>query len=148
MDDALAMRLVERVGDLAGNPQHIVGRQRSFLQPRGERLALEQFHDEEIDLVATLARRSAFGAKAADVIQHADVGMVELRNRPGFALEPCLELRIARGVRGENLDSDHALEPRVTGAIDLAHASRPQRAKNFVRTQTRSSTQRHAGIMH
>ena len=41
MDDALAVRLVERVGDLGRDRQRLVERQRPFSQARGQRLALE-----------------------------------------------------------------------------------------------------------
>ena len=41
MDDPLAVRLVERVGDLDGSLECLIERQRSLGQPLGQRLALQ-----------------------------------------------------------------------------------------------------------
>ena len=41
MDDALPMRLVERVGDLGRDRQRLVERQRALLQARRQRLPVE-----------------------------------------------------------------------------------------------------------
>ena len=41
MDDALAVRLVERVGDLAGDGQRLVERQRALLEARRQRVPVE-----------------------------------------------------------------------------------------------------------
>ena len=84
MDDPAAMRAVERVGDLRSPySQHVGQRQRAAREPVGERLALEQLHDQEVD------------AFVADVVERADVRMVELRDRLRLALEAQLELRVA-----------------------------------------------------
>ena len=44
------------------------------------------------------------------------------------------------GSRGESrrqrLDRDHAVEPRVAGAIDLAHAARAERRQDLVVAET------------
>ena len=67
MDDALAMRLVERVGDLDRDLERIGKLQRSVSrEPVGERLPLQVFHDEEVDPVL-----------GADVVERADVWMVQ-----------------------------------------------------------------------
>ena len=49
MDDAVAMRLVERVGDLAREIDRLIDRQRSLLETVRQRLALEVLHDEVPD---------------------------------------------------------------------------------------------------
>jgi hypothetical protein len=46
MDDALAMRVVERVGDFTGDFQSLVERERPFLEARGQGLTLEMRHDQ------------------------------------------------------------------------------------------------------
>ena len=76
MNDALAMRFVERVGNLGSNLQRLIERQRPFLEARGERLALEMRHDQVVRAV-----------DAANVVDAADVRMVQRGDRPGLALE-------------------------------------------------------------
>src|SRR5262249_58468846 len=46
-------------------------------------------------------------------------------------------------VRGQDLDRDQAVEPRVARAIDLAHAARASGAENFVGTETGSGREGH-----
>ena len=86
MDHASAMRAVERLGDLRAVLENIGQRQRAALEPVGERLALEQLHDQIV---------------IADVVKRADVRMVELRDRLRFALEPQFELRVLPRARRE-----------------------------------------------
>ena len=57
--------------------QRLVERQRPLREPLGERLAFEELHDQVV------ARPSA-----ADVVERADVGMRELRDRSRLTLEP------------------------------------------------------------
>ena len=76
MHDPLAMRVVERVGDLDAISQRLFDRQRPLRQPVEQRFTLEQLHDEELRL-----------AFVADVVEGADMGMGELRHRPRLALE-------------------------------------------------------------
>ncbi len=95
VDDALPMRLVERVGDLDAVAQDLLGRQRAFAEAVGERLALEVLHDEVVGV-----------ALAPDVVERADVRMRELRDRLRLALEAMARLLAGREVGGENLDGD------------------------------------------
>ena len=76
MDDAVAMRLVERVGDLGRDRQRLVERERPFLEPRGQRLALEMRHDKEERAI-----------DAADIVDAADVRMVQRGDGARLALE-------------------------------------------------------------
>jgi hypothetical protein len=47
VDDALLVRRVERAGDLDRDRERLVDRQRPLRDPLGERLAFDQFEDEE-----------------------------------------------------------------------------------------------------
>ena len=59
MDDARAMRRVERARDLNRDPQRLLERQRAFRQSIGERLAFDQFQDQRVDAaVALFSQRS------------------------------------------------------------------------------------------
>ena len=60
---------------------------------------------------------------AADVVDRQDVGVAERRDDAGFALEARERLRVVGETLGEHLDRDVALQPRVPGAIHLAHSA-------------------------
>ena len=88
MNDAVAMSRVECVGDLRGDAHDLIERQTPFLEPGGERLAVQQRHDNEM-------RAGGF----ADVEDAADVWMVERSDHPGLALEPDAGVGVFRNVR-------------------------------------------------
>ncbi len=86
------------------------------------------YHDDEVDRWAVDARRSI----AADVVQHADVRMIERRDRLRLTLES-----LARGDVGgqsgrEHLDRNDAIEPRVAASIHLAHPAGADCIEDFV----------------
>jgi hypothetical protein len=112
MNDAGAMRTVERVGDLNADTERFVQFQRSLLQPPFERFTLEVLQDQERGALVL-----------ADVVQRADVWVIELRNRPGFAIEALAEPGIGRHRGRQHLYCDDAIEPGVAGFVDLAHAA-------------------------
>ena len=65
----------------------------------------------------------------ADVVERADVRMIERRDRAGFALEALGERAL------DGLDGDVAIEPDVVGAIDVAHAAGSGGVDDFVRSE-------------
>ena len=69
MDDVLAVRLVERVGNLAGDPEHLLQREGFPAQRLLEGVTLEVLHDEELHRAA--AARGI--GSLADVVESADV---------------------------------------------------------------------------
>ena len=72
-----AMRAIERRGDLeAPYSTRLFGRERALGKPRRQRLAFEVFHHQEVDALV-----------AADVVQGADVRMVQRRDGARLALE-------------------------------------------------------------
>ena len=113
MHHALSMSLVQRVGDLDGVPQSLVERQGTFLQPVGQRLTLEVLHDQEVDPVLF-----------TDVMERADVRMIQARDRTGLALEALLELGMVGEVSRKHFDGDGAIEPGVFGFVDFSHSAR------------------------
>ena len=82
MHDALAVRAIERVGDLGSVTQRLIQRQRSLGQPVRERLPFQQLHDEVLGSVLM-----------PHVVERADVRMGELRDRLRLALEALERLR-------------------------------------------------------
>ena len=73
-------------------------------------LALDQLHREEVDAVGLL-----------DGVHRHDVRVVEGRDRARFLLEACEAVGVAGHRRGQHLKGHLTPEPRVGGAIDLAH---------------------------
>ena len=116
VDDALAMRGVERVGDVLAVAQHLVQRDRAARDPRLQRLALQQLHHHEL-LAGVLA----------DVVQRADVRMIERRDGARLAEEALHRLRLATRFLGQELDRDLAAQPQVLGGVDHAHAAAAER---------------------
>ena len=134
MDDAVAMRAVERVGDLGAVADHLVGRQRAARQPAGQRLAFQVLHDEKGDAVLL-----------ADVVEHADVRVVQRPDRPRFAVEPLAQLRVVGEDRREDLDGDRAVEPGVAGPVHLSHPAGPDWGNYLGRAQPGPWRERHHG---
>ena len=118
------MGAVERVGDLDREAEGLIDRNRAAGDAVGERLAVEKLHHQKIAL-----------AIATDVVERADVRMIEARDRARLALQSRAELRVRGELGGEDFHRDVAPEARVDGAIDLAHATRADRADDLVRTE-------------
>ena len=80
-----------------------------------KRLAIEELHgDERLALVLS------------DLVDRADVRVVERRCRLGFAPEAFQGLLVAGHVFGKELQSDETMEGRVLSFIDHAHAAAAQ----------------------
>ncbi len=86
MDDALSVRFVECVPGGDGGTKRLVERKRATLKPIRERLAFDALHHHEID-VHVVADLSAGALAKVDVVQGADVRVVQTRDRPRFLLE-------------------------------------------------------------
>ena len=91
-------------------------------QPLGQRLALQQLHHQ----VVQRELRWSIGRLLADVVQRADVGMVQGRHGACLAVEPLAKLRVGRQAVRQDLDGDRAVQPRVPRAVDLSHAARAE----------------------
>jgi hypothetical protein len=134
MDDALAVRVVERVGDLDGEAEHLFGRQRSPREAVIQCFALQILHDQELHALR-LRRVGVRHDGVADVEQCADVRMAQRRNRARLGVEP----RAASGplgeLGGEQFDRDRAFQARVAGLIDFAHSARADERDDLVRSK-------------
>ena len=108
VDDALVVRGFEAVGNLPGDLERLVERNRALLDPLRQRRTLDELHDQRAVL---------------DAVDRGDVRMVE----GGEHLRLAREARHARGVLGEvfgdQLDRDLSTELAVGGAIHLAHGA-------------------------
>ena len=95
MDNALLMRLLQSLRDFGANLKNLIKRQRVLCQAIGERLAFEIFHDQEVGAVL-----------GADVVQRADIRVLQRRNGPRFALHALFQFGIGGEMGGKNLDGD------------------------------------------
>jgi hypothetical protein len=59
----------------------------------------------------------------AEIVNGADVGMVQRRGSAGFQAKALEALRIASDVFGEKLESDRASEVGIFGFVDDAHSA-------------------------
>jgi hypothetical protein len=115
---------IERNRDVNGSCAAAAACNQPHLEPAGQRLALEVLHDE-------IRRAVLF----ADVVQRADVRVLELRDRARFTIEPLSELRIASKRGWKDFDGDDAIETRVAGLVDLTHAAGADGGLNLVRAE-------------
>ena len=99
---AIWIQVLEREGE----------RQRTTFQPLLERLSVNVLHDQVVNVIVI-----------ADVVERADVRMVQAGDDLGFALEAFPTGRIGREVFGKRLDGYGAVQARIDGAIHLAHAA-------------------------
>jgi hypothetical protein len=90
------------------------------------------FHHQEVDPVLV-----------ADVEDWADVGMAQRGNRLGLAFEPRLQIGVVGDVLGQDLDGDGAVEARIAGLVDLAHAARADLGGDTVRAERGTGLQGH-----
>ena len=93
MDNSGAVGLIEGICNLRTHLQNLIDWQRSFLKPLRQCLSFHAFHHKVVDAILL-----------TDVVQRADVRMVQARDSSCFTFEPLL----VRGVVGklrENLDA-------------------------------------------
>jgi len=121
--DALAVRGVERVGDLDGVFEQRLERERTRLQPVLQGLAAQHFHhDEMLSLVFR------------NLVDGADVGMVQSRRGPGFTAKTFEGLGIVGQFLGQKFERNPATEVEILRCVDNTHASAAQFLENAVVT--------------
>ena len=105
MDDAAFVRMGQSVGDLHPVADDTLRGQPVGGDERTEGLPLDMFHDDKgLALVFT------------DLVDGADVGMIQGRGGAGLLEEPGRGFRV---LLRQHLDGDRALERRVVSLIDL-----------------------------
>ncbi len=110
MDDALGVGGFQRLADLNAQVQDEIDLERLALDALRQRLPLHQLHhDERLSLVLP------------DLMNGADVRMVECRSRAGFAEEPIQRGLVPGGLLGEELEGDRAVQDRILRSVDDPH---------------------------
>src|SRR6185436_18727395 len=79
-------------------------------EPILQRRALQILHGDERAAVLL-----------ADVVDRADVGMVERRGGPGFTLKAAQGLGITRQIAGDELERHRTVQARIFGFVHHAH---------------------------
>ncbi len=110
VDDAGLVGGGERVGDLGTDLEQPLGGERLAGELLLQGLALHQLHDQKGRALVL-----------ADVVQRADVRMVQSGSGARFALEAGSRHLAAAQLLGEELQRDGPLEPGVLGLVDDAH---------------------------
>ena len=94
MHDAFGVRRLQRVGNLDGQRQQSFHLQRTSPDPLPQRHAIQKLHGDE---------GSSF--VLADLVNRADVGMIQRRRRPRFAPEALQRQRFPRRIFGKNFSA-------------------------------------------
>ena len=110
MDDALGMRRIERVGNLNSQVEQEVDRQRLAVDAMLERLPLEKLHREKGAAVVF-----------ANVVDRADIRMIEGRSGAGFAPEALQHRQLAADLVRQKLERHKAPQAGVFSLVDHPH---------------------------
>ncbi len=126
MHDAAVVRVLECVGDLAGELKRLIEGNRTAGNALRQRRPLDQLHYQRADVACVL-----------DAVQHGDVRMIHRGQHAGLALEARHAFGVAGEGRGQDFERDVAVELGVAGAVDFAHSAGAQfRADLIVRQFT------------
>ena len=103
---------IECVGDLECDLQHLAQWHAAADDAIFQSLAFEIFHGQKREALVF-----------ADIVNGANVWVIEGGGGAGFAAETIEGLRIVRGFFREEFQGDHALETGVFGFVNDAHAA-------------------------
>jgi hypothetical protein len=126
MDDTHLVGTVECGGDLYGVADRLIDRQRSAREPRRERLTLEKLHHEITNRHSSAIVSPRFGGRHcgfADIVEHADVRMVQRGDRARFSIETFASVHIVGHMRRQHFDGHGTAKPCVACRVDLPHSA-------------------------
>jgi hypothetical protein len=132
MYDSVTVCVVQRFRYFERMAQRLVDRKTTPRNSLCEALSFDVLEDEVGDPIGF-----------ADVVQSANMRVIQTRGRTGFPLESPESVPMGFEAGRQDLDGDRAAEAQVSPAIDLAHSARAQRRKDLVRAQTRADRERH-----
>ncbi len=115
MDYALGVCRPERIGNLNRQFQHFVERKRLARNAVLHRFTVEKLHSNE--LLAVLL---------ADVVNGADVRVIQRRSGLRFAAETLQSTGIVEHFGRQEFQTHRTMEPRVLSFIDNTHPSTPE----------------------
>ena len=109
----LRMRGIQRVGNLDGEPSRTFRFQSGARDAVLQRHTVQKLHDDE-----------GLAVLLADLVNGADIRMVQCGSGLGFALKTRQRLRVSGNVFGQEFEGDKAVQPSVFGFVDHAHPRR------------------------
>ena len=112
MDDAFGVSGVKRIGHFDGHVQNAFQLHRTSGDVVFQRFAIKVFHGDE-----------RVGIALTDIVNRADVGMVQSGSSLCFALKSRQSLSIFGNVIGKKFQCDEAMKPRVFRFVDNSHAA-------------------------
>ena len=110
MDDAAAVRLVERVGHLDGGLDRFADWKRALRGPRRQHFSFHELHHDEVGPV-----------ELADVVGNGDIGGTEERGGARLVQQPCPAFGVRFQRRREEFQGDRTSKSQVVSTIDLSH---------------------------
>ena len=110
--DPFRVRGVQRIGNLHSHIQQRIGGHRLSADLMLQRLSFQKFH-----------RQEGLAVRFLDVVNRADVRVVESGGGARFSLEPLQRLAVFRKFFRQKLQRDQPAEFCVLGLIDHAHAA-------------------------
>ena len=125
----------EAVRHLEHQPGCLRRRNRPALEPRLQRLAVDERHRDERAPVRQLL----------DVVNRADVGVIERGRGAGFGNEAPPGVLVPHQLRRQELQRDEPAEPQVLGLVDDAHAARANLGEDAIVGDRLAD---HPGILH
>src|SRR5947207_10150089 len=133
MNDARAVGFVERAGDLNRVTKNLLSGQRTLRETLIRRFAFDEFHDKVVDAVLM-----------SDIVESADVRMIEARHRASLSLESLTDLGVIRQMGRQNFDRNGPIKACVFRAVHLAHPARAERCEDFVWAEPGARGKSHA----
>ncbi len=124
MGDPLFVGRGKAVRDRQRQLNRLANPDRTGTETIAQRLALEQLRYDE-----------GRGAVSADVVDGEDVWVGQRRGGSGFLLEPMKAIDAGRVCGRQDLDRDVTSQPRIAGAIHLAHPAGAQERHDLVRPE-------------
>ena len=116
MRDAVAVRFIERVGNLDRVGQELIEGQRSSGDTGSQGLSLEKFHDNEVHAILVTY-----------IVDNADMRVIERGYGLRFALESLFEIRPVRDVCRKDFNRDEAVQAWVSCFVHFRHPARARR---------------------
>jgi hypothetical protein len=124
MNNTVPVRAIESTGNLDRISKGFFQRQRSLLQPLCKSLSVEILHDDVSGAVIV-----------ADIIELANVRMIEAGDGASFTLESLAVFGPGFRSMPQDLDRYSALEAQVFRSIDFTHAPSAKQGHDFIRPQ-------------
>jgi hypothetical protein len=119
---------------------YLVDRKRASHETIRKRMSFEMLHDEEANRFAACG----VGINGlADVVERADVGVIERGYRAGLAFEAGPPIAVDLKPFGEDFDGDSAIEPCVPCFVHLAHAAGTNQPDDLVGSEANTGRERH-----